>query len=1031
MKAKLTLFLTLVCAFLVPLALAQAQTTQISGTVTDEDGVPIPGVNITVENTSFGTSSDFDGNYSISAERGQILLFTSVGFQDQMIPVGEDTTVNITLQAGTALDEVVVTAMGIRRKPRELSYSVSSVESEQLTAANSVNAAASMVGKVSGLQINVVNNGVNPATRVILRGNRSLLNNNEALVVIDGFPTARGALDRINPEDIESINVLKGANASALYGSEAANGVLVIETKKGSGKLNIELNSSVELETISYMPGLQDEFGAGGFPDGTIRSLENVAWGPRFDPSIMVPISETYENGDVWEVPYAPIHNNLKNFFDDALSYRNGVTISSGDEGGSILFSVDHLDKKGVVPKDKFETTNVRLNASKNVGDFEFNGSFALFHSRQNIVSDETGRQDRPLYWSVLNTPLNVPLTEMKDWRDGYFTRNEVSFYRFYENPYFLIDSDRDKSEFNSVQFVGDASYHITDWLTATARAGYYTSHNVFDRTRGGLEYAFHVPNPYGEMDPYGADTENKINNFSRLNTDFLISIDKDFLDRFNVKANLGESIRIDKSNSIEVSGSNLIIPGFYNISTRTGELGGKRETEDYKKIGVFADVTLGYDDWLFLNFSGRNDWSSALSKENRSFFYPGGGISVLLTEALPGLKSDVLSYFKLSGNVTKSGNDPEPYKNRSTFAAPDGFPFDNTAGLSQSNTEADPDLKPEFTLSREIGIELAFWKNRINTNLSLYQTNTTDQIISISSSYASGASTLLTNIGELQSRGIEWDLNAAIIDNGDFRWDIGYNYSNYGDNKVLSLSEGVDELTVGGYTDAFTVAQVGSPFPILKVIGYERDDLGRVIVGANGDPIEDSNLHDAGRTTPIYTMGLNTTLTFKGIKLFASADYRKGGVFYNNMTGALEFTGLTPHSVTAGRNPFVFPNSSYMGPDGEYVANTDRLTSNGGNAFWSSYSDISENYIYDASYVKIREISLSYDFANLLNTGGIGLNALNLTAYTRNPWTFRPKDNKLTDPEFNYSTGNIIGIGNQVQMPPTRTFGLKLTAKF
>jgi len=247
----------------------------------------------------------------------------------------------------------------------------------------------------------------------------------------------------------------------------------------------------------------------------------------------------------------------------------------------------------------------------------------------------------------------------------------------------------------------------------------------------------------------------------------------------------------------------------------------------------------------------------------------------------------------------------------------------------------------------------------------------------------------------------------------------------------VLSLTEGVEELTIGGYNAAFTVAQVGSPYPILKVIGYERDDQGRVIVGDNGDAIEDSNLHDAGRTTAIYTMGLNTTITFKGIKLFASADYRKGGVFYNNMTNALEFTGLTPHSVTAGRKPFVFPNSSYMGPDGNYIANTDRLTSNGGNAFWSNYSSISENYIYDASYVKIREISLSYDFAELLNSSNIGLNTLNLTAYARNPWMFRPKDNKLTDPEFNYSTGNVIGIGDQRQLPPTRTFGLKLTAKF
>ncbi|MFJ1389956.1 SusC/RagA family TonB-linked outer membrane protein [Capnocytophaga canimorsus] len=1028
MRLKLT---WMVMLFFTALQLSFAQEKTVKGTVKDASGVELPGVAVQIKGEQRGTETDFDGNYSLQVAPGKILVFSYLGMKNVEKTVGNSNTINVVMEEDThQLGEVVVTgAMGLQRKPKELSYSVSSVKSKDLTAANSANTATAMIGKVSGLQINVVNNGVSPSTRVVLRGNRSLLNNNQALIVVDGFPAQRGVLDRINPEDIEETTVLKGANASALYGSEAANGVLIITTKKGRSKLNVTLNSTLEMEEVSYMPQFQDQFGSGGFPDGTKVGLENVAWGPRFDGEL-IDASEKYKNGDVWMIPYSPIKDNHRSFFSKGLTFRNGVTISAGDDKSDLLFSVDFIKKNGVVPKDEYGRNNVRLNAGRKLGKFEFKGNFSFYNSNTNIVSSAAGKQGRPIYWNVINTPLHIPIKQMKNWKDGYYTRKEVSFYRFYENPYYLIDNERDESKYNEFTFIGDVKYNFTNWLSATYRAGYTFDNYVFKRKKAAYTMAFIVPDAYHNADTYEASTSDQISISNRFNSDFILSLDKNIGEFFNLQANLGHNVRMDNSNSISVSGDNLIVPDFYNVSTRAGELGGGQSTGNYRKIGVFADVTLGIKKWLFLNASARNDWSSSLSADNRSYFYPGGGVSVVLSDAIPQLVTDNgLSYLKLSGNITQSGNDPSPYVNQGVFAAASGFPYGSIAGLTQSSREVSTDLRPEFTLAKEAGLEFGLFKNRVTGNITLYQTNTYDQIIPVNISYASGASSILTNLGELENKGIEVDLNATLLKATDFKWDVGVNYSGY-TSKVLELSPGVEELSIGGYADASIVAKKGAAYPQIKVSAYERDDMGRVIVDDTGDPVKSSEMKYAGKTTPDYVVGLNSSIAYKNFKLYVTADYRAGSVFYNNLAAGMEFTGLSPHSVTAGRKPFVFPNSSYSDGKGGYIANTDRLTSNGGNAFWDKYSDVKENYVYDGSFIKIREISLSYDF-NTDVLKKIGINNLSMAVYARNPFMFRPKDNVLTDPEFNYSTGNIIGIGTDGQTPPTRLYGFKLTANF
>lgn len=1006
-----------------------AQERSVSGTVSDNAGMPIPGVSVLVKGTKSGTQTDFDGKYIIKVDASQTLVFSYVGMNTQEV-VAKSTSINVKMASSAMeLESVVVTALGIKRKPKELSYAVESIKTEELTKTRAVNVATALSGKVSGLQVSVINNGVNPSTRVVLRGNRSLLGNNEALIVVDGFPSARGVLDRINPDDIDNVTILKGANASALYGAEAANGVMIITTKKGSGKLSITYNSSLQMEQVAYLPKIQSEFGVGGFPDGTLYPLENVNWGPRFDGRL-VDASETLDDGSVWQVPFTPVKNNIKNFFNTGISTRNGITFKGGDENSDFLFSIDQTNTTGTVPKDTYNRTNVRLKGSRKYNKLTVGGNVSFFRAHSNQVSETAGRQGRPVYWNVLNTPLHIPLDQMKNWRTGQFTRNEVSFYRFYENPYFIIDTQREKNDYTEFNVLSNIDYKFTDYLTLSVNTGYTSYSEDFKRQFGAFTYAFELAHTYSSMDPYGAKTASRIATGQRLNNDIILKFDKNLSDDFNLKVTTGANTRLTSSSSINVSGNDLTIPDFYNVSTRTGELIGGEERILFRRQGVFAELSLGYKGFLFLTGTARNDWSSSLPVQNRSFFYPGAGLSFLVSEAFPGIKSDNgISNLKATFNITKSGNDASAYATKSIFFTPTGFPYGSTTGLSQGSRDTDSNLSPEFTLSKELGVEVSLFNDRLAVNASVYQTNTTDQIVPINTSLASGASSILTNIGEIENKGLELDLKGTIIKTEDFGWKLGLNYSGI-KSKVKSLFDGVEEVSIGGFADAEIVAKVGEAYPLIKTSSYLRDPQGRVIVGDNGNPIKDSQNRTQGKTTPDYIVGLNTQLTYKNWTLYAVADYRTGHVFYNNLNDALEFTGLTQHSASAGRQPFVFPNSSYSDGNGGYIANNNRLTAGGGNAFWDEYNTVKENYVSDATTLKLREVSLTYDFSSdFIKRAGI--DALSIGFFGRNLLTLRPKENTTTDPEFNFTTGNAIGVGTQAQTPPTRQFGLNLNLTF
>jgi TonB-linked SusC/RagA family outer membrane protein len=1036
MSTKLSRILTLILAFVVQFTFAQEKT--ISGTVMDDQGLPLPGVNILIQGTTQGTQTNFDGDYSIDAEVGETLVFSYIGFKEQNIEVGASNTIDVNMAASASkLDEVVITALGIERKPKELSYSIATVDNEALTQTRNVSAATAMVGKVSGLQINTTNSGVNPSSRVVLRGNRSLLNNNEALIVVDGFQTDGGsALEQINPNDIEEVSVLKGGNAAALYGSDAANGVIIITTKKGEGKMNVTFTTSSELSQVAFLPDTQDEFGVGGFPDGTLRPLENVNYGPRFDGR-MIKASETLADGSALMVPYSPIDDHFENFYDTGLSVRNSVQVSSGDENGSYLFSLDQTNTEGIVPQDAYNQTNARVNTTRQLGKLSVKSTFSFFRSHQNVVGiNNDNSQARPLSWYVLNTPAHVPFDTYRNYKDGpKFLQNEASYFRFYENPYFVVDNNRRMSDRNKFTFINRFNYEFTDYLSASLNVGYKNDNFTRKITNGRFTYDFHVPDPYAELGAYGAQTSEYESISRRLNSDFIISLDKDLGEDFNISANLGQNVQVEEFKRLSVGGNNLVIPGFFDVSTRTGQLNsGNFASAEFssnnRKFSIYGDLTLGYKDYLYLSASGRNDWTSTLPEQNRSFFYPSAGFSFVATNAFPEIKG-TLNYLKGSFSYAKVGNDPGAYVTSETFSQGFGFPFGDTPGLNLSNRSADPDLKPEFTTSYEGSIEFGFFEGeRLSGSVTAYQTNTTDQLTPIQSSFASGATSFYTNVGEIENQGLELDLNVDVIRSEDFTWNLGGHYTSY-KSEVISLADGADELEIGGTATAVIKAKVGEPYPLIKTNVYQRDDQGRVIVDASGDPQEASGLEFQGKTTPDYTVGLNTTFTYKNFELYAVADYRTGHVFYNNLADALEFTGLTQHSVTSNRQPFVYPNSSYADGNGGFTANTSRPTSGAGSSFWgTTFNDVKSNYVTDATALKLREVSLSYKFnKNAINN--LGLDNLKLNLYGRNLFIVRPAQNVYADPEHNFTTGNAIGIGSQSQTPNSSTYGLALTAQF
>lgn len=1018
-----------------------AQGFEVSGTVTsDEDGSALPGVSVVVQGTTIGAVTDFNGNFSITVPEGsEMLMFSFVGMVTQQVEIAGRTVIDVVMEStATELDEVVVTALGIKRERREVTYQTQKVVDSDLTTVAPTRAAAALAGKVAGLQINVQDNGVNPSTQILLRGLRSVTGNNSALIVIDNNVASQGAFDDLNPNDIESINVLKGATAAALYGSSAGNGALIVTTKSGAGakKITVGVIASYTAEQVAYMPKFQTEYGTGW--GGVYDPIENTNWGPRFDGTMRLVGPDFPDDYPVADqiIPYAPVKDNLLHFYETGDTWNNTIYVTGGGSDSKFYASIGDQRADGIVPFDRYKRNTFRVNASKKLGKVEVSTNVSFFNDYTDVVGGTIGDQDRTLYWFALNTSANIPLETYWDW-DNPLSYGYADNYQngYYQNPYWAIGTNRNMDGSSRVNGAIALSWDIFDWLNFTGRVGTNTAWGDGKNWRARQTYT-------AELQPYHS-TVNSFVEDSKYQTSTnvasaILTGQKTVADVISIKGIVGYNVSTYDFSFMQIRANNLSIPKFFDISNGTGSPIVNKNQEQTRGFGFFGDLTIGYNNYLFLNLAGRQDWTSTLALGNNSYFYPAVGLSFIFTDAIPALKDNpVLSYGKLTASNSTVYNDLGAYQINEIYSQSSGFPFGAVNGFALSNVAVDANITKERINTTEIGLNLGLLNGRMWFDGSYFTTTTSDLITSTTPSQSSGSTTFLTNIGSLKGSGVELSLGGSVIKVGDFKWDMNVNFTKF-ETIVEEIYEGLDEIALATYGSGAVgvFAVVDEAFPQMKAMVYQRDPQGRIIIDpSTGFPEVESELANLGKTTPDWILGLNTIASFKGFSVAATYDYRTGHVYYEQGSDAMEFTGRSLVSVSSNRQDFVIPNSvvEVHNADGsvEYVENNSIQITGGVMDYWQNvYNEVKSNYVKDASAAKIRELAVNYTLPTKL-LDKTPIQKLTVGFIARNPFTWLPPENMFSDPEFNNSNSNVIGVGGYFQSPPTKSFGFTVNVEF
>ncbi|MGB5027151.1 MAG: SusC/RagA family TonB-linked outer membrane protein [Chitinophagaceae bacterium] len=1020
-------------------ALAFGQNRTITGTVTDETGAPLPGASVRIEGTRTGVAADNNGQFRILAKTGDVLVVSGAGLETTTLTVGAGNTVSITVNrlvlTGT---EVVVTAMGQTRQAKELGYATTKVKAAELTQAKAVNLQNGLTGKVSGLNIQTVNNGVFADTRITLRGIRSLTGNNQPMLILDGVPIALGYLSSINPNDIVDVTILKSASATAIYGPDGANGALVVTTRKGSKtKPQVSVGHTVQIERVSYMPELQNQFGSGSSVDafgyGVYDPIENQCYGDEFDGS-MRQIGRDGPNNEKYLVEYIARPEEKRKFWNTGITNQTDVSFSTGD----FYLSAQNVLIQGIMPKDVNRRVSVHMAGNKEYNRFKASYSINYTKGNYDVTAGSSfgNGRDYTVYWNLINTPQQIPITRFKDWRNNYWANPNGYFNDYYFNPYFMIDNFRSVGRTEDIFGNFELNFKATNWLTFTYRLGATISNgNAKSRAEKFTysDFAKASGKSNAQSGDVVAQVGDGISTSSRINSEFFATIRKK-AGNFDFNALVGQSFREDNSKNINVSSNNLAFPTLFNVIGRKGEPGVSESNFKSRLQRFFGKLSVGYNNWAFAEVTGSYDMNSRLAYyydfdfKAISFFYPGASLSVLLSEAIPAIKnSKVISYFKIRAAKSKTGNvnlGTQALEN--TYGLGGGFPYGSLVGYTSGNVLRLPKYTPEFVKNNEIGFELGLLKNRINLEATYYTQNNSDQIVQVQYSGATGFTSALLNAASFTNDGFEFDLRLTpLVKIRDVSIDFKANYT-YQTNEVTQIIEGVDELGIGNANYVI----VGKPAYTFQLTDYVRDDQGRVIVNSStGLPTVDPVIKPFGHTQPNHLIGLNLNISWKDLTFSAVADYRGGAQIYTgNLGTGMDFSGISKRSAQNSRQPFIMPNSSYW--DGsKYVDNTS-IYMTGGYNFWSQATNqnANTNYLVSGDFWKIREMSLSYNIP--AKVFGFTKNAIKGATFTlsgRNLFMFLPKTNEWTDPEFANTTGNAQGVSGLDNTPPTRIFGATL----
>ncbi|MFC3197809.1 SusC/RagA family TonB-linked outer membrane protein [Parapedobacter deserti] len=996
---------------------AQEHVTLRGRIIDQETSQPIAGATISIkENERSGSAlSGSEGGFTIRAHVNQTIVVTNIGYLPKAVKVtgGQETLLISLVQDSRELSEVVVTgALGIKRSARELGTSAQTVDNAHLNQGHVFNPLLALASKVSSLRINAsdaTSGKTDPTVQVRLRGTRSFnRSQNDPIYVVDGVPIPE--IGRLNPNDIESVTVLKGANAAALYGSEGVNGAIMITTKSGTrGRGAVQFNNATTFSDVFLLPPAQTEFGQG--QNGQYSPTTAESWGPRFDGT-MRPFG-TPINGVQPEIRYsAPGRDNRLDFFDTGVTTQNDVSFSGGDEKSTYFLSVQDIRIKGVIPGDKSARTGARFNGSRNFGKLNTAYSVNYIHFDRNTTPDGP-------WASVYTQPANLDWNQFRNWEDPDSPAHPLNWYNTVsgtKNPFFMAGNTRNTAQQQTLTGRIELDYQFTDWFKAIYRLGYYST-NEDTRATTGKMYS-----PVGARNVNGSVNDGS-ESFRRLNNDLILRFNKDF-GPLSTRLLVGQNVRMDDTKAIGVSASNLLLDGLFNPGSRIGELDGSASITQYRSLGTYGEFTAGYQNYLFLTLTGRYDQVSVLSKANRGYFYPGVSTSFVFTDAIRSLSgSRVINYGKVYASFNRTGNVTlSPYSLNNAYSQSGGFPYGALVGFLPSLTNPNENIEPEFVTSYEAGFQLGLFDSRLNIDAAYVYSDSDGQIFTALSSSATGYNNSIVNAGRLTNSIIELSVNGEVVRNNQVRWNIGFNFS-YTDNQVKELYSG-SEFRI--FRQSYAI--IGQPYPTLKVSDYARDPQGRIIVDENGNTstVDDNTI--LGTMVPPYLIGLNSSIDYKGFQLGLQFDARLGGWIYSETVPRMYTAGTHPATVAYGREPFVMPNTVVDNGDGTYSPNTS-IESRGDKAFWQSQGNVQINTAAKGDYVKLRELNLSYTFPRSWLANQRVISGARIGVIANNLFIIRHSSNTLGDAESLYNQTD--GYLSFRQIPPSRTYGFNVNVTF
>jgi TonB-linked SusC/RagA family outer membrane protein len=1048
MKTKLKGLLTLLCALIMQISFAQERT--VTGIVTDQGGFPIPGVNVLIKGTTNGTATDFDGKYTIQAAPTDVLVFTFVGMTTRELPA-TSTSLNVQMaDTATELETVVVTAVGIRREKASIGAATTTLRSEEITRGSQANIADAMKGKVAGVVISNASTDPGASSGVIIRGFSSLGQSNQPLYVVDGVPIndntnysdsldggydfGRGSSD-VNPEDIESITVLKGASAAALYGARAANGVIMITTKKGkAGQLSVDFTTTTFFTSILRTPKYQDKFGQGW--DGTHYLNENGSWGPRFDNQPRV-WGNIVNNSQLLK-PYSFQEDQLENFFDMGTSMINSLSISGGTENSTVRLSYSNTQQDGIYPTDadSFERNTLGLSGSTKFKKLTINGTLNYVNTRGSAVA--TG-QGLTVLNNLMQIPTDIPISEFEDYNNPF--HNVSNYYTPYgiTNPYFTLNENG--SQYNKDRVYGsvEMSYDLNSWSNLTYRFGLDVFTDLSKVWEARVDAAPGSPND-GSSTEYPGSYGEASNTIKQLNHDLLYNLDFEF-DKFDIVSSFGFNANTRTGTSFAGAVATQDIPGFYSF-INTAENPTVASTRNSRKLyGLYNSTTVSLNDQLFLTGNFRNDWYSTLPEANRSVFYAGANASWVFSRTFPGINK-VINYGKLRAGYGETGVDTAPYNVLSENIPGSvvmgfgnlNFPLDGINAYEIGNRAPNPNLMAERRKEFEVGMEISLFNNRVTLDATYYDAKVENQILGLQLAPSSGYTNQVANVGTLSNKGIEALLNFSIFRNPEaFSWSTSVNFAT-NDTKLEELDPRVPRVDLGGLNTTEYIALEGQTVGLINGSVPERDPNGNIVVDVNGIPIASPNKEIYGDTQYDYTLGVGNTFSWKGLSLDFTFDIRQGGLMYSRTADITRFTGNSVTTTYNDRQPFIVPGSviKNVADDGTvtYSPNTTPVDGEHMDDYYRADA-LSRATVIDKSFIKLREVVLSYKLPTKLLQGTY-IQGLTVSVIGRNLFLWTPRSNQYIDPEVSTFGTDLQGqFGEFSANPSTRSLGFSLKANF